>query len=403
MKKFITLAMCLLAVGSVSAQKQVVDQVGKMSGKIDKLPEARAMINEAMSNPETMNDARTYYMAGKIEFDAYDSALKKQMINPQDPDVKPLEMSQQIINGYNQFIKALPLDSIPNEKGQVKPRFSKDMINKINGYFNDYFTAGGLFYNSQMYYPQAYDAFMIYGEIPSLPFADKNVKAVPDSMINSAFFNAGISAYAGNETEASARAFKKARLNGTDNPQNYIYEIACWQYLQQKDSTKTEQAKNEIREIAEDGYKKFGMSQPLFINNIVNAMIMDGAMDKALALVTEEIGNNPDNAALYGLRGYVNDRMDRDDESVADYKKAAALPEVDIETLKNAVKKLYRVGAKKLEALDPKNAAEKAGIKTEYFEAAKNLSNVIKEKNPNDADMDYIIENIDYALETYFN
>lgn len=31
-----------------------------------------------MNNPETANDVRTYYTAGKIEFDAFDEGFKKE-------------------------------------------------------------------------------------------------------------------------------------------------------------------------------------------------------------------------------------------------------------------------------------------------------------------------------------
>ena len=65
MKKILTMALCLTAVGSMSAQKDAVDQAAKLSGKIDKISDARALINQAVSNPETANDVRTYYVAGK--------------------------------------------------------------------------------------------------------------------------------------------------------------------------------------------------------------------------------------------------------------------------------------------------------------------------------------------------
>ncbi len=75
-----------------------------------------------MENPETQNDARTYYIAGKIEFDAFDNATKAKMINPDDASAKGTVMADELIQGYKYFMKALPLDSVPNEKGDVKNR-----------------------------------------------------------------------------------------------------------------------------------------------------------------------------------------------------------------------------------------------------------------------------------------
>lgn len=402
MKKILTIALCFAAIGSISAQKQVVDQAAKLSGKTDKIADARDLIKQAASNPETQNDARTYYVAGKIEFDAFDDGFKKQMINPKDKSINPVAMGEQLINGYNQFIKALSLDSVPNAKGEIKPKFSKDIASKINGHYNDFFNAGGTFYNEKKYYPEAYDAFMIYGELPAKSFADKTVKSTPDSVVNTAFFNAGLSAYAGNNLEASAKAFRSARLNNSDNNQNYVYEIACWQYLAQQDSTKTDQAKAQIKEIAQAGFDKFGMAEPLFLNNLINSYVLDNQLDKAIAVIDKLLIDNPNAASLYGLRGYINDRKGDDDASVADYKKAVAIENVDFETLKNAAKKIFKVGTQKWNNIEGATPEQRNDIKVNYFQFAKGITDKAKALNT-DSDLDYVIENIDYALETFFN
>ena len=170
MKKVITMALCLTAVGSLSAQKVNVDNAKKLSGKFDKIEEARTLIRQAMENPETANDAQTYYVAGKIEFDAYDKGLQAGMINPEDPSANPEAMAQELLNGYNYFLKALPLDSVPNEKGEIKPKVSKDIVNKISGHTNDFFAkAGATMYEMKKYYPEAYQSFMIYADMPDQP------------------------------------------------------------------------------------------------------------------------------------------------------------------------------------------------------------------------------------------
>lgn len=403
MKRFLTLALCMATIGAMSAQKQVVDQAKKLAGKTDKIEEARALIKQAMENPETANQANTYVVAAKIEQDAYDKARTAQMINPNDDKIDPLAMSTQLINGYNYYMKALPLDSIPNEKGQVKPKFSKDIIATINANFNDFFNAGGQFYNNKKYYPEAYEAFMIYGNLPKWEHANKTVAATPDSVVNMAFFNAGLSAYAGNALKESAEAFKAARKNNSDNPQNYIYEIACWQYLTQNDSTLEQTAKDAIEEIAYDGYNKFGLEQMLFINNLINAYVNDNKYDQALALVNDAISKNPDNANLYGLQGFIYDRMNQDDKSLEAYRKAASFEKVDAGTLLNAARKVFQVGTNKYGQLDPNDEASRMAIKNDYFEAAKSIAERAKTLDPDNSDVNYILENIDYVLTTYYS
>ena len=406
MKRILSIALCLAAVGVAGAQKANVDQASKLAGKTSDLNNARNLIKQAMENPETANDARTYFVAGKIEFDAYDNATKAQMINPDDPSAKPAVMADELMNGYKYFLKALPLDSLPDEKGKVKPRFSKDILNKIAGHANDFFTAGANYFNEKMYYPQAYEAFIVYGDLPESGFMGKAAALIPQDQIGTAYFNAGLSAYSGNNVEKSAEAFKKARNAGYDQKEAYIYEIACWQTLAQQDESRTKEAQSHIMEVAKAGNEKFGIAEPIFINNMINSLVVDGKVDEALSQLNSIISANPDNANLLGLRGYVYDRAENDDASEADYRKAANMPDVDFETLKNASKKIFRIGTKKwdsIEGTSAEAASARKDVKSNYFDAAKSIAEKAEGMNPGDSDLQTLMESINYVLETYFN
>ena len=148
MKKLMAVALCSLTVCSISAQKTNVEAAKKLAGKIDKVEEARALLNEAKTNAETSADPNTYFIAGKVEFDAFDKASAKQKINPNDKDVNPLNMSQQVLNGFADMEKVIELDT-----QDPKQKLAKDAIKKINAHFNDYYTAAGTFYNEKKYYP----------------------------------------------------------------------------------------------------------------------------------------------------------------------------------------------------------------------------------------------------------
>lgn len=405
MNKFVTFALCLAAVGSMSAQKAVVDQAGKLAGKTDQLTNARNLIKQAMENPETAKDARTYFTAGKIEFDAYDKATTNKMINPDDPSAEPGLMADEIMNGYRYFLQALPLDSLPNEKGQVKPKYSKDIVGKIAGHHNDFFTAGANYFNTKQYYPQAYEAFMVYGDLPSSGMLGKAAALVPAEQIATAFFNAGLAAYQGNAVDESAIAFKKAREAGYDKDEAYIYEIACWQNIAQNNEARSAEAQQKIMEVAQAGFDKFGMEKPIFFNNIINSLVLDGKIDQALSQLDNVIAQTPDNAALYGLRGYVYDRAEKDDLSEADYRKAASLPGVDFETLLNASKKIFRIGTSKWDKIEGASAEAKAtrqNVKANYFDVAKQFAEQAQAMNSTSSDLQSLMESIDYVLETYF-
>lgn len=406
MTRFLTIALCLAAVGTAGAQKANVDQANKLAGKPNELSNARNLIQQAMENPETANDARTYFVAGKIEFEAYDKATTAKMINPDDPTAKPDVMADELMNGYRYFLKALPLDSVPNEKGQVKPKYSKDILSKIVGHANDFFTAGANYFNEKMFYPQAYEAFMVYGDLPSSGMMGNAAALIPQEQIGTSYFNAGLSAYSGDNVEKSAEAFNKARNSGYEQKEAYIYEIACWQTIAQRDEARMKEAQDHIMEIAKAGNEKFGIEEPIFINNVINSLVVDEKIDEALSQLNAVLEANPDNANLLGLRGYVYDRADNDEASEADYRKAAEMANVDFETLKNASKKIFRVGTKKwdsIEGTSAEAAQARKDVKANYFDVAKSIAEKAEGMNPGDSDLQTLMESINYVLETYFN
>lgn len=139
------------------------------------------------------------------------------------------------------------------------------------------------------------------------------------------------------------------------------------------------------------------------MNNLVNSLVLENRMDEAVQLIAAEIASHPDNAALYGLRGYVLDRKGDNAGSVADYRKAAEMADADFETLKNASKKIFKTGTEIWNTIEGPQPEKRNDVKVNYFEAAKKIAEKAKSIKADDSDIDYILENINYALETYFN
>ena len=399
MKKFITLAMCGMAVMALNAQKANVEQAKKLAGKVDKIEEARSLIKQALQNPETSGDALTYYTAGKIEWDAYDKNAAKQMVNPDAVDA--VEMSNELLNGYNYFVQVFPLDQIPNEKGEIKPKYTKELQKKIAEKDVKFWEAGAVLYGEKKFYPEAYQAFMIYGDMPDMALLGDKAPVVVDTLRATAYFNAGLAAWSANEVDKAAIAFQKARENNYTQPESYIYEIACWQNIEQTDESRENEARDKIYAAAQAGFERFGMAQPVFLNNMVNSMLNAEKGQEALAVVNNAIQLYPDNASLLGLRAFVNDRLGNDADAEKDYRTAAGLPDADYDTLRNAVTKLLRSGQEKwneIELRDPEILVKKENIKKNYFQEAKKYAEKAKTLTDHPDDMDYLLESIDYQL-----
>lgn len=152
MKKLFLLGLCFMAVAGASAQKSLVKEVeGKSKGFDADFAKARTQLAPALTDAETKDDAQTWYVAGTIEFGDYDSQLGKKAVG-QAADDKA--MGESLVKGYEYFMTAFPLDTIPevdktgapklNKDGspKVKTKYSKDMAKKLACHYNDYASGG---------------------------------------------------------------------------------------------------------------------------------------------------------------------------------------------------------------------------------------------------------------------
>ncbi|MBD5337094.1 MAG: hypothetical protein HDR95_07280 [Bacteroides sp.] len=408
MKKYLAIALTLASVASMSAQKANVDQANKLAGKVADLQTARNLIKEAAQNPETQSDPRTYFTGGKVEFSAFDKGAQAASVNPESVDAAAL--AENLLNGYNYFVMTLPLDGTQvDEKGKpIKAKYKKDISNILSTHAPQFFEQGGAAYNAKAL-PTAYQLFKVYGDMPELVEQGVIINpAITNENRALAYYYAGLSAYYADMVNEAADVLAKGRPLGFDEPTAYILEIASWQNIAQKDTARQAEAAKAIEVAAQAGYDKFGLEQPVFLNNLVNARIMNDDFQGALNLLNDVIAANPDNGNLYGMRAFVYDRMDNNDASLADYRKSAEMETTDFENLKNAAKKIMRVGTEKWNIIEGNSAEAQAAredVKNNYFLQAKHITDLAKTKEggADDYDLQNVIENIDYVLETYFN
>ncbi len=408
MKKYLAIALTLASVASMSAQKANVDQANKLAGKVADIAQARSLILEASQNPETESDPRTYFTGGKVEFSAFDKNMQAAGVNPES--VNPADLVQNLLNGYNYFVMTLPLDGTQvDAKGKpVKAKYKKDIANILSSHAANFFEMGGAAYNAKEL-PAGYQLFKIYATLPDL--AEQGVVINPPIENQNralAYYYAGLCAYYAGMVNEAADILAQGRPLGYDDPTAFILEIASWQNIAQNDSTREAEATKAIENAAQAGYDKFGLEQPVFLNNLVNARVMNEDFQGAINLLNDVMAANPDQGNLYGMRAFVYDRMDNDEASLADYRKAAEMETTDFENLKNAAKKIMRVGTEKWNLIEGNSAEAQAArqdVKNNYFLAAKAITDKAKQKpeGANDYDLNNVIENIDYVLETYFN
>lgn len=344
MKRIAIVGTCLLAMtAGVSAQTALLKTSKQaLNGAKDYAAYTAAIetLTPAFTNPETANSAETYFIPGEAGFKLYDNYLLQRQIGGPDA-VNANDMGAAIMDGYRYFMKAFTLDSLPNEKGQVKPKYSKKMIDMIAGHVNDFDQAAVGFWQVHNF-PAAYDAWDACLAVSEDPrYAKTGIKARPDSVIAQIRYNQALAAWQGNMLDKAIKSFDQALALGNNDPQAYEYAYSV--AYQAKDSV-------HMAHYAAEGLKRFGSQDPKFLQWTVNGYIESKQYDKAVKLLNEAIESYPDVAEYRLSNGVLNESMGNREEAIANYKKGIELKPDNA----NAYTNLGRVIAEQYDALDEK-------------------------------------------------
>ncbi len=404
MQKIIAIILLSLFSFGMSAQKKNVDAAAKLIGKIDNVAEARNLLKDAMNHDQTKNDSRTYYTAGMVEWRSYDNDIRKRQINPKDGSVNNNDMSDKILNGYDYFKRAILLDTLPDKKGRVKPRYTKEILGLYDQYAYDIYRASVVKYSNKKYYPEAYNGFMTAAALGADKGMPNAMRLIPDTLRRDIYYYAAISAYAAKQDSCALDAFARSLALGLDDMDSFSYIMAIWENRLRGDYADKEGATDSLYNTAMEGYRRYGVKNPTFIKRSVEIDLYRNNARHALEILSKQIELTPDTTFLYGERAWVEESLGMDDDALMDYRKAAEMPGVTSYTLMRAAHKFFRMAAERKKNITGTGKQAKAlrrAIITdfldpamEYATRAKEISTDPKEKQI----IDNLIENIDFDL-----
>ena len=290
----LTVALCVAASASF-AQKKVVNEAQSIAkGSNADFGEARTLIKGALENPETKDDAKTWYVAGFIEDQQFNAERAKQILGQQPNEPVMYEALYGILP---YFQKAYELDQLPNEKGKVKPKYTKD-IKSILSANHVYLFNGGAYYFDKQEYKKAYDFFNQYVEISELPMFAGTQTAEKDSTFMTVQFYAAASASLAKDSSLAIAALERAK--NTPYRQYDVYQYLCYEYGE----ARTAQDSVMLEKTFEEGMQVFPDSA-FFLNNLINTYIYSNRNEKALEMLNVAIQKNPNDANLYNVMGRV--------------------------------------------------------------------------------------------------
>ena len=290
----LTVALCVAASASF-AQKKVVNEAQSIAkGSNADFGEARTLIKGALENPETKDDAKTWYVAGFIEDQQFNAERAKQILGQQPNEPVMYEALYGILP---YFQKAYELDQLPNEKGKVKPKYTKDIKSILSANHEYLFNVGAYYFDKQEY-KKAYDFFNQYVEISELPMFAGTQTAEKDSTFMTVQFYAAAAASLAKDSRLAIAALERAK--NTPYRQYDVYQYLCYEYGE----ARTAQDSVMLEKTFEEGMQVFPDSA-FFLNNLINTYIYSNRNEKALEMLNVAIQKNPNDANLYNVMGRV--------------------------------------------------------------------------------------------------
>lgn len=313
MKKISLLGIGLLTATCAMAQQSLVKEVEReLKGSADSYPNAINKLTPAFTNPETEKDAFTYFVAGKGGVDYFDS---QQVQLQMGKDINKKAVGHALVDAYGYFFKALPLDSLPDAKGKVKPKYSKKIIEAAKGHYLDLQNAAVYMWEAEDY-KGAVEAWQLFVDGPKNAIFAEKTKTIPDSIYGEIYYNMGIGNSLDKNPQGALDSFKKAIKSGYNKKNAYDYAIASASELQNLD---------EMAAIAEEAYKLYGAEDNRYIGYIVNNYIDKKQYSEANKLIDTYLAAEPNNSQLYYVKGVLCDTEGKTDECMAALRKAVEL------------------------------------------------------------------------------
>lgn len=310
MKRIILSMALVISVAGVFGQKANVSKAKSKASSGD-YADARELIKEALANPETANAAETWYVAGLIGEKENDALWIQAQTNKEyDKHTKGKAM----IESVNYYLKADELGQIPNEKGKVRNRYRKDIINAIKSYYTN---PSHLYsYFAELYLDDndskgALDVSKVYLSIPDMPVM-QGQNLTKDSLYYTVQYYAGKAASAINMHNDAIAMFKKSIA---DN-----FNIAgCYQSL----SEEYKMIKDTVNHVKtlKDAIAVFP-KEPWFLGSLINHYVNSGQNAEAVKYLDDAIRNEPDVAEYYFVKGQLESKLDNAVAAEENYNKA---------------------------------------------------------------------------------
>lgn len=309
-KVFFALAMLFVAGLTFAQVKNVKDARAIANEMKPDFAKAESLIQAALENPETKDDAETWNVAGFIQKKRSEKEMENAYLRkPYDT----VQVYKSALEMCKYFIKCDELAQKPNEKGKIKNKYRKpngaailaERGNLING---------GIYYYNQDNNKEAMAYFGMYVDVAENPMlADQNLLKT-DTLLPQIAYYASLAA-GKMEDYANVKKYATFAKDDKEFGQNAMELIST----ALKSLGDTEAWIASLKE----GLNKYP-HDTFFFGSLIDYYNNNNKFDEAMSFADGMIANDPGNAFFVYVKGYLYHNMKEYDNAIKYYKEAIA-------------------------------------------------------------------------------
>lgn len=292
---------------TLSAQTTAVKEIAN-SFKTNTGASAKALqdMQSYLTSDETKNDPATWIVAAKAGIGVYDHTMTQASLTGNVDNNGKRAAGNGLNSAYNYLFTALPLDSVPDAKGKIKAKHSKEIIKLLRENYQSLKQAGIWLYEAQDY-DGAVQAWEYYVTLPKQAcMAGSGLQADPDTIVGQLMNYQVLALLLNKKPEQALAVASRVPATGFESIDVYRYALAAAQEM--NDTTA-------MMNYASKGYQKYAAEDPdlNFLGTMINIQLSKGDYKGAGELVEQAIAmpnNSTDQLAnLYNLKGSIAEQM----------------------------------------------------------------------------------------------
>lgn len=314
MKKVVLSMALLFAAGSLSAQLKNVKDAKSLANT--DFAKAEALINEAMTNPETKDNAETWNVAGQIQKNRSAKEMENAYLRkPYDT----LQVYNSALDMCKYFFKCDELAQVPDEKGKIKNKYRKpngaaimaERGNLINGGIQFFNMAMGDDSKAAEYNKKALAFFGMYVETATHPILESANLLKTDTVLPQIAYYASLTAA---KLEDYPSILKYAPYGKDDKEVGkYNMEFISTALKAQGDTV-------QWLKSLEEGVQKYP-DHAFFFGNLIDYYSSNNKFDEAMQFADNMLAKDPSNTFYLYVKGYLYHNMNDYEKAIEFYKK----------------------------------------------------------------------------------